>query len=94
MSPKQDVAIAQVETLQTLGRPGVPAPAVIPEYLHNTYWWAYLHPAGVRLFDHLADTPVVLGTPTVIAGVGVTHLRYPVRADACRCSRDQTLEAP
>jgi dihydrofolate reductase len=34
---------------------------------------------GVRLFDHLAGTPLVLGNPTVIPGVGVTHLRYPVR---------------
>jgi len=33
---------------------------------------------GVRLFDHLANAPVVLGNPTVVAGVGVTHLRYPV----------------
>lgn len=35
--------------------------------------------SGVRLFDHLAGTPFFLGNPTVIAGVGVTHLRYPVR---------------
>ncbi len=35
---------------------------------------------GVRLFDHLANTPAVLGDPTVVAGVGVTHLRYPVNA--------------
>jgi hypothetical protein len=34
---------------------------------------------GVRLFDRLVGTPVVLGNPTVIPGVGVTHLRYPVR---------------
>jgi dihydrofolate reductase len=34
---------------------------------------------GVRLFDHLAGPPALLGNPTVIAGVGVTHLRYPVR---------------
>jgi dihydrofolate reductase len=33
---------------------------------------------GVRLFDHLANTPVVLGDPTVVTGVDVTHLRYPV----------------
>ncbi|HXG69589.1 MAG TPA: dihydrofolate reductase family protein [Gemmatimonadaceae bacterium] len=39
---------------------------------------AVLLGAGVRLFDHVANTPVVLGNPTVIAGVGVTHLRYPV----------------
>jgi dihydrofolate reductase len=35
---------------------------------------------GIRLFDHLASTPVVLGNPAVVAGVGVTHLRYPVRS--------------
>lgn len=40
---------------------------------------AVLLGSGVRLFDRLAGTPVVLGNPTVIAGVGVTHLRYPVR---------------
>ena len=33
---------------------------------------------GVRLFDHLANTPTVLGNPTVVTGIGVTHLRYPV----------------
>jgi dihydrofolate reductase len=40
---------------------------------------AVLLGAGVRLFEGLADTPVVLGDPRVVAGVGVTHLRYPVR---------------
>lgn len=40
---------------------------------------ALLLGSGVRLFDHVAGTPVILGNPTVIAGVGVTHLSYPVR---------------
>src|SRR5215217_2110720 len=40
---------------------------------------AVLLGSGVRLFDRLAITPAALGTPTVTAGVGVTHLRYPVR---------------
>lgn len=40
---------------------------------------AVLLGGGVRLFDNLANAPVFLGTPTVITGVGVTHLRYPVR---------------
>ena len=35
--------------------------------------------SGVRLFDHLAKAPLVLGNPKAIQGVGVTHLRYPVR---------------
>jgi dihydrofolate reductase len=34
---------------------------------------------GIRLFDHLAGTPAIIGNPTVINGVGVTHIRYPVR---------------
>jgi dihydrofolate reductase len=40
---------------------------------------AVLLGSGVRLFDHLAGMPAVLGDPRVIAGVGVTHLRYAVR---------------
>jgi dihydrofolate reductase len=34
---------------------------------------------GVRLFEQLAGTPAVLGDTKVVQGVGVTHLRYPVR---------------
>jgi hypothetical protein len=40
---------------------------------------AVLLDSGVRLFNHLAITPAALGNPKVIAGVGVTHLRHPVR---------------
>jgi dihydrofolate reductase len=40
---------------------------------------AVLLGSGVRLFDHLSNTPMMLGDPRVIDGVGVTHLRYPVR---------------
>lgn len=40
---------------------------------------AVLLGGGVRLFDHLANAPVVLGNPTIVAGTGVTHLRYLVR---------------
>lgn len=34
--------------------------------------------AGIRLFDRVGNAPVTLGNPTVVEGVGVTHLRYPV----------------
>jgi len=40
---------------------------------------ALLLGSGIRLFDRLASTPIVLGNPSVIPGVGVTHLRYAVR---------------
>lgn len=42
---------------------------------------AVLLGGGIRLFDHLANTPAFLGNPTVVAGVGVTHLRYPVHPE-------------
>jgi dihydrofolate reductase len=35
--------------------------------------------SGIPLFAQARHAPVVLGNPTVVAGVGVTHLRYPVR---------------
>jgi dihydrofolate reductase len=41
---------------------------------------AVLLGGGVRLFEHLANTPALLGNPRVVIGVGVTHLRYPVHA--------------
>ncbi|NUO92226.1 MAG: deaminase [Dermatophilaceae bacterium] len=47
------------------------------DYLHVDVA-AILLGDGVRLFDHLTGTPTALGNPTVVEGVGVTHLRYPV----------------
>jgi ubiquinone/menaquinone biosynthesis C-methylase UbiE len=29
----------------------MPKAAAIPAYLHDTYWWAYVHPNAVRLFE-------------------------------------------
>ncbi len=40
---------------------------------------AILLGSGVRLFGELNGSPTFLGDPTVVSGVGVTHLRYPVR---------------
>jgi ubiquinone/menaquinone biosynthesis C-methylase UbiE len=51
VSPKQTAAIAQSETLRAMRPERSLTPAVIPEYLHNTYWWAYLHPRAVRIFE-------------------------------------------
>ena len=44
--------------------------------------------SGIRLFDHLAGTPTVLGNPEVIQGVGVTHVRYPVRPHTSDASQE------
>ena len=52
---------------------------------------AVLLDSGVRLFDHHAGTPTVLGNPTVITGIGVTHLRY--RAASGRASSRGHVQA-
>ena len=43
MNPKQPTAIAKAVH--------VPEPAGIPEYMESTYWWAYLHPRAVHIFE-------------------------------------------
>ena len=40
-----------VAAIVRAGGPAVQASARIPDYLHETYWWAYVHPNAVRLFE-------------------------------------------
>jgi dihydrofolate reductase len=54
---------------------------------------AVLLGTGIRLFDQLAGTPCSLGDPAVIQGVGVTHIRYPVRSAGVRASNKATGQA-
>lgn len=35
----------------SLSTPPTLPPATIPSYLENTYWWAYLHPRAVHIFE-------------------------------------------
>ena len=36
------------------------SPVEIPAYLRQVYWWAYIHPRGVRLFDRQWVTNLIL----------------------------------
>lgn len=51
MSLKKSATLANAESL--LACPAGPpfAPVPIPDYLQKTYWWAYLHPWAVHLFE-------------------------------------------
>ncbi len=49
MSPKESASLANTESTLPPGTAHVSTP--IPEYLHKTYWWAYLHPNAVRVFE-------------------------------------------
>lgn len=69
---EKNVAVHGADTIQQLLNAGL-----LDEIAVDVV--ALLLGSGVRLFDHLAGTPAVLGNPTVVSGVGVTHLRYPVR---------------
>jgi len=39
---------------------GAPAAPAIPGYLERYYWWAYLRPASLRVFDHPAVVSAIL----------------------------------
>jgi dihydrofolate reductase len=69
---EKNVAVHGADTIQQLLNAG------LLDELHVDIA-AVLLGSGVRLFDHLTGTPAVLGDPVVTEGVGVTHLRYPVR---------------
>ena len=48
MSPKETVTVAHANPSGA----GAPLqPIAIPKYLQDTYWWAYLHPNAVRVFE-------------------------------------------
>ena len=51
MSPKESATLASTES--ALACPTAPSFAAvpIPEYLQKTYWWAYLHPRAVHIFE-------------------------------------------
>lgn len=51
MSPKESAALVPTESPLVTRSGAAFAPIVIPEYLEKTYWWAYLHPNAVRIFE-------------------------------------------
>lgn len=40
-----------VESLFVSSKEFAPVPVAVPDYLEKTYWWAYLHPNAVRIFE-------------------------------------------
>jgi len=51
-SAKEAVARTSAETRPAAtNSPASQAPVAVPKYLEQTYWWAYLHPRGVNLFE-------------------------------------------
>lgn len=52
MSPEESAAIASKESTLALTKATPSFTTVaIPEYLQKTYWWAYLHPRAVHIFE-------------------------------------------
>ena len=51
MRPSESVSLCPSESIPVSNTPAGFAPVVIPVYLETTYWWAYLHPNAVRLFE-------------------------------------------
>ena len=63
--PELDVLVAEPFAESSEGSAQKPMPHLntklpIPRYLQETYWWAYLHPRGVRFFDRLWMVNLIL----------------------------------
>jgi ubiquinone/menaquinone biosynthesis C-methylase UbiE len=49
---KTGVATRRIDGAEAAVRaPALKAPVVIPKYLEQTYWWAYIHPKAVHFFE-------------------------------------------
>jgi ubiquinone/menaquinone biosynthesis C-methylase UbiE len=52
VSPEESASLSATESpLPLLHTGSAFAPVPIPEYLEQTYWWAYVHPNAVRVFE-------------------------------------------
>lgn len=52
MSQKESASLTTIESPHALLSGGTNfAPVPVPEYLEKTYWWAYVHPNAVRVFE-------------------------------------------
>jgi ubiquinone/menaquinone biosynthesis C-methylase UbiE len=51
VSPIESATLATAEPLPGLRAGRSLSAAPIPEYLQKTYWWAYLHPRAVHIFE-------------------------------------------
>jgi len=52
VSSKKSARLSAAESpLPLLNTGSVFAPVPVPEYLQKTYWWAYVHPNAVRVFE-------------------------------------------
>ncbi len=51
--PAEAMAAIKTSQLSPATQPSVQAlwPEPVPEYLEKNYWWAYVHPRGVKFFD-------------------------------------------
>jgi Methyltransferase domain len=62
-------------------------PSMIPRYLHDTYWWAYVHPLAIRFWDrHWLVNSILWGN--------YKHLRDQAQMEIDSCRLDKAAAAP
>jgi ubiquinone/menaquinone biosynthesis C-methylase UbiE len=61
-------------------------PSMIPRYLHDTYWWAYVHPLAIRFWDrHWLVNAILWGN--------YRRLRDQAQMEIDSCRRDRAAAA-
>jgi ubiquinone/menaquinone biosynthesis C-methylase UbiE len=62
-------------------------PSMIPRYLHDAYWWAYVHPLAIRFWDRH-------GLVNSILWGNYKHLRDQAQMEIDSCRLDRAAAAP
>ena len=58
-----------------IGRPKISEQVLLPNYLKDTYWWAYLHPNAVRFFERQWIVNIILwGNFTVLRDAALDEM--------------------
>lgn len=79
---EKTIAIEGGETCAPIKRDQASADIPLPKYLEQTYWWAYLHPNGVRVFERQWLVNLILwGNFAVLRDAALEEMGSSIRGD-------------
>lgn len=79
---EKTIAMEGGEACSSMRRYTPSADIPLPKYLEQTYWWAYLHPNGVRVFERQWLVNLILwGNFTALRDAALEEMGTPIRGN-------------
>lgn len=80
---EKTIAIEEVEACSPIRRHEPSTDIPLPKYLEQTYWWAYLHPNAVRVFERQWLVNLILwGNFTMLRDAALEEMGSPISGNA------------